>query len=164
MISVTSVALSCAQFGTTGEYPPETLATRSAGSPNPGAVPAQCLNRVEREDTAREMSQENVELVRAGVMRPSTDETSTPHSLSQTTPSHSRSPRWKRAHFLEGQRGDSSGLGQPGRVSGRSRRSSRDPVGDASVVAVATWTGRGSGSGTPVGATAAQVFTIEGSA
>jgi ketosteroid isomerase-like protein len=35
------------------------------------------------------------------------------------------------------------------------------PVGDASVVAVATWTGHGSASGTPVGATAAQVFTIE---
>lgn len=34
------------------------------------------------------------------------------------------------------------------------------PVGEASVVAVAKWTGRGSASGAPVGATAAQVLTF----
>ena len=35
------------------------------------------------------------------------------------------------------------------------------PVGDDKVVAVATWTGRGSASETPVGSTAAQVFTLK---
>ena len=35
------------------------------------------------------------------------------------------------------------------------------PVGDETVVAIAKWTGRGSGSGTPVGQTAVQVFTLE---
>ena len=34
-------------------------------------------------------------------------------------------------------------------------------VGDTKVVAVAKWTGRGSASGTPIGATAVQVFTFE---
>jgi ketosteroid isomerase-like protein len=34
------------------------------------------------------------------------------------------------------------------------------PVGDAKVVAVAEWTGRGSASGTPIGATVAQVMTL----
>ena len=35
------------------------------------------------------------------------------------------------------------------------------PVGDDTVVAIATWTGRGSASEAPVGATAAQVFTLK---
>jgi ketosteroid isomerase-like protein len=34
------------------------------------------------------------------------------------------------------------------------------PVGNAKVVAVAEWTGRGSASGTPIGATIAQVMTL----
>jgi hypothetical protein len=34
-------------------------------------------------------------------------------------------------------------------------------VGESRVVAVATWSGRGQASGTPVGASAAQIFTIQ---
>ena len=36
------------------------------------------------------------------------------------------------------------------------------PLGESRVLAVARWSGRGSGSGAPVDETAAQVFTVEG--